>query len=62
MTVIRLRRLWACALLLPAACAPGLAPQLGVASTPLGTMTTLSVDAAEDAVVARLRDLGFVIT
>ena len=50
------------ALLLTAACGPASAPPLGVTDTPLGTMTTLSVEAAEDAVVARLRDLGFVIT
>jgi hypothetical protein len=59
---MQFRWLWAIALLAPAACGPASAPQLGVTSTPLGTMTTLSVEAAEDAVVARLRDLGFVIT
>jgi hypothetical protein len=59
---MQFRWLWAVALLAPAACGPASAPQLGVTDTPLGTMTTLSVDAAEDAVVARLRELGFVIT
>jgi hypothetical protein len=59
---MQFRWLWAVALLAPAACGPAPAPPLGVTDTPLGTMTMQSIDAAEDAVVARLRDLGFVIT
>lgn len=50
----------ALALLALAACNPP-APQPGVSTAALGGMTTLSLDAAEDAVSARLQELGFTV-
>jgi hypothetical protein len=47
------------ALALGACSAP--APQPGVSTAPLGGVTTMAVDAAEDAVVARLQALGFTV-
>jgi hypothetical protein len=43
-----------------AACS-GPAPQPGVSTAPLGGMTALSLDAAEDAIATRLQELGFTV-
>ena len=48
------------ALLLLAACMPE-PPRPGVTTTPLGILTDLSIDEAEDAVVAQLEALGFTV-